>query len=414
MADFAYKAADASGRIVEGQIEARAAEEAFRRLVDQGLTPVGVFDRSVAASPPVAAGAGQVGRRLRLLGGDRPTRGDVLAITSELAVMLRAGLPLDGALRVLMSMDHRPAVAALIAQLLESVKGGMPLSRALAGRNDLFGAFYVNMVRSGEASGQLGVVLTRLVEHLERMRALRENVTSALIYPGILLAVAVLSVAGILVFIVPQFESLFRDASEALPLSTRLVLAAGHLVRNYGVHLLTGAVVVGVVFARWLRSASGQLWWQARLARLPVLGRIRHEYDLARFSRTFGTLLANGVPILTALGIAGETVEDRRLRESIKAVAPRVKSGGRLAEALNRSGVFEPLAINLVRVGEETGGLDRMMLELASILDRKVETGIKRGLTLIEPIMILALGLIIAVVIVSILMGILTVNELAL
>jgi len=413
MAEFAYKAANAGGGVVEGRIEARSREEAIRRLVDQGLTPVGVFDRA-AAPPAAAAGAARRTRRRWLAGGDNPSRAEILALTSELAVMLRAGLPLDGALRVLLGMDHRPPVAALVAQILESVKGGTPLSRALAARGELFGPFYVNMVRSGEASGQLGAVLTRLVEHLERMRALRESVVSALIYPAILLSVAVLSVLAILVFIVPQFEQLFRDAKEALPLATRLVLGAGHLVLDYGVLLLVASVLGGYAFARWLRSTAGQRWWQARLARLPVLGRVRHDYNLARFTRTFGTLLANGVPILTALGIAGETLEDVQLRDSIKGVTPKVKSGGRLAEALAATGSFEPLAINLVRVGEETGTLDRMVLELAIVLDRKVETGIKRGLTLLEPLLILGLGLVIAVVIVSILMGILTVNELAL
>jgi general secretion pathway protein F len=409
MPEFAYKAASNAGGLVEGRIEARSRDEAIRRLVDQGLTPVGVFDGAVAPAP---VGARQ-GRRRWSFGADRPTRADVLALTSELAVMLRAGLPLDNALRVLLGMEHRPSVAKLIGEILDAVKGGMPLSRALAKRSDLFGPFYVNMVRSGEASGQLGAVLTRLVEHLERMRALRESVVSALIYPGILVTVAVLSVLAILVFIVPQFEQLFRDARQALPLSTQLILIIGDLVKGYGAYLLAAAFLGGFVVLRWLRSPGGRRWWQARLAQLPVLGRVRHEYNLARFTRTFGTLLGNGVPILTALGIAAETVEDERLRESIQAVAPKVKSGGRLAEALQATGSFEPLAINLVRVGEETGSLDKMVLELASILDRKVETGIKRGLTLLEPALILGLGLVIAVVIVSILMGILTVNELA-
>jgi general secretion pathway protein F len=410
MPDFAYKAADASGRVIEGQIDARTRDEALRRLIDQGLTPVGISDRAGVATG--SAPRRRSALRLRL-GPDRPGRADVMAFSSELAVMLRAGLPLDAALRVLLAMDHRPVVAELIGAIHEAVKGGMPLSRALANRTELFGAFYVNMVRSGEASGQIGAALTRLVEHLERMRALRESVTSALIYPAILLAVALLSVIGILVFIVPQFETLFRDAGAALPLSTRAIVAVGQFIVAYGAYLLAGLIVLGVLLARWLRSAAGQRWWQACLAQLPILGTIRHEYDLARFTRTFGTLLANGVPILTALGIAGETVADERLRASIGSVAPKVKSGGRLAQALDGTGQFEALAINLVRVGEETGTLDRMMLELAAILDRKVEVGIKRGLTLLEPVMILTLGLFIAAVIVSILLGILTVNDLA-
>lgn len=410
MSEFAYKAADSSGRVIEGQIEARSRDEALRRLADQGLTPVGISESGSPAgdaAPPVRA------RRRLYFGRDRARAGDVHALTSELAVMLRAGLPLDGALRVMLSMDHRPPVATLLAQILEAVKGGAPLSRALAAHGELFGAFYVNMVRSGEASGQLAAVLTRLVEHLERMRALRESVLSTLLYPAILLVVAVLSVIGILVFIVPQFESLFRDAKQALPFSTQMVLATGHFVVGYGAYLLAALVLLGYVALRWLRSSKGRLWWQGRLARLPLLGRIRHEYNLARFARTFGTLLGNGVPILTALGIAGETIEDDRLRDAMKSVAPRVKSGVRLAEAVQKTGVFEPLAVNLVRVGEETGHLDRMVLELAGVLDRKVEVGIKRGLTLLEPVLILGLGLVVAVVIVSLLLGILTINELA-
>ena len=412
MAEFAYKVADAGGRVVEGQVEARSREEALRRLIDQGMTPIDITGGSATGPGAAAVARRPQGRRFSF-GPDRPRRADVLAFTSELAVMLRAGLPLDGAIKVLLGMDHRPAVAALLSEILESIKGGMPLSRALAAHGELFGSFYVNMVRSGEASGQLGTAMSRLVEHLERMRALRDSVVSALIYPGVLLSVAVLSVIGILVFVVPQFESLFREAKEALPLSTRFMLAAGNAVRGYGAALLAALAAFILLMARWLKTSPGQRWWQARLAMMPVLGRVRRDYNLARFARTFGTLLGNGVPILTALGIAGETVDDARLRDSIAGAVPRVKSGGRLAEAFQATTSFEPMAINLVRVGEETGTLDRMLLELATILDRKVETGIKRGLTLLEPILILSLGVVVALVIVSLLMGILTINELA-
>jgi general secretion pathway protein F len=341
-------------------------------------------------------------------------RADVQALTSELAVMLRAGLPLDGALRILLRMVQRAPVAALLTQILESVKGGAPLSRALAERKDLFGPFYVNMVRSGEASGQLGAVLTRLVEHLEKMGALRESVTSALIYPGILLGVAILSLTGILVFVVPQFEPLFRDARAALPLATRLMLAVSRFVVANGMYLLAGLVTVVVLLVRWLRTPGGRRWLDARLSRLPVLGRIRQEYNQAQFSRTLGTLLGNGVPILAALEIGSDTVEDQTLHDAIRSTLPHVKSGGRLAEGLQKTGRFEPLAINLIRVGEETGGLDRMMLELSAILDRRVEVGIKRGLAIIEPVLIIVLGLFVALVIVSLLLGILTMNDLAL
>jgi general secretion pathway protein F len=191
------------------------------------------------------------------------------------------------------------------------------------------------------------------------------------------------------------------------------MLAASRFVRTYGLYLVAGVFLFVYAMWRWLKTQPGQRAWHSWLARLPVLGRIRHEYNLARFSRTFGTLLNNGVPILTALGIAVETIEDEPLRESVKTATPRVKSGGRLADALVTTGKFEPLAINLVRVGEETGGLDKMVLELASILDRKVEIGIKRGLTLLEPVLILLLGVFVAAMIISLLLGILAMNDLA-
>ncbi len=412
MPDFAYKAADGRGRVIEGKLEAKSRDDALRRLADQGLTPVGIFDRvASAAAPAQVAPRGRAARfRLRP---DRVGRADVQAFTSELAVMLRAGLPLDSALRILLSMVQRPPVTSLLTRILESVKGGAPLSRALAEHKDHFGPFYVNMVRSGEASGQLGAVLSRLVDHLERMRALRESVTSALLYPGILLGIAIVSIFGILVFVVPQFESLFRDAKDALPLATRVMLAASRFTIAYGVYLLVAVALLMVVFARWLNSPAGRRWRDERLNRLPVLGRIRREYNQARFAHTFGTLLGNGVPILTALGIAAETIEDHGLREAVTGTMPQVKSGGRLADALQKTGAFEPLAINLIKVGEETGSLDRMMLELATILDRNVEVGIKRGLTLLEPALIIALGLFVAMVIVSLLLGILTINDLA-
>ena len=412
MPDFGYKAANAGGRVVEGQIEAKSRDDALRRLAYQGLTPVAVFDRAAGAVALKDTGKPKAAMHLSF-GRDRVKRTDVMALTSELAVMLRAGLPLDNALRIMLSMDQRPPIANLLSDILAAVKGGMPLSRALSAHPQLFGSFYVNMVRSGEASGKLGAVLTRLVEHQERMRELRDSVGSALIYPAILMVIAVLSVVGILVFVVPQFESLFRDAKQALPLSTSVMLAASRFTIANGLYLLAGLGLVVILVWRWLRTSSGQRSWHGVLARLPILGRIRNEYNLGRFARTFGTLLNNGVPILTALGIAVETVEDDPLREAIKTAAPKVKSGGRLADALNATHRFEPLAINLVKVGEETGSLDKMVLEMAAILDRKVEIGIKRGLTLLEPVLILILGVFVATMIVSLLLGILAMNDLA-
>ncbi|PWW43752.1 general secretion pathway protein F [Melaminivora alkalimesophila] len=418
MPDFVWRAATAAGKVEEGRLSAPSSAAALRQLREQGLTPLRIDD---AASAPAsigraagAAASAPAGAVPRARQGKGPVNAaDVLALTSELAIMLRAGLALDNALRVLIDMSHKPSVGALVQGILDAVKGGTPLSRALAAHPGLFNDFYVNMVRSGEVSGQMSAVLDRLVEHMERQRALRESVVSATIYPAILLAVAVLSLVAMLGFVVPQFEKLFTDMGDALPLPTRVVMEMGRAFRQYG--LLIGAAAVGgvMLLLRWLRSPAGRQWWQARLLGLPLVGRLAQRYQLTLFARSLGTLLGNGVPMLTALHIATDTVGNAVLRQALAKVAPIVKEGGKVVQAVSATGIFEPLAINLIRVGEETGRIGPMMLELSNILNREVETGIKRLLTLVEPVLILVLGVLIAAIIVSILLGILSINDLA-
>ena len=415
MPEFAWRAADASGQISEGRVEAASAHAATRQLRERGLVPVSVSDADPAASAARAAvpRAGPVVRKSLHRKSGPVTQAEVLTLTSELSVMLRAGLALANALRVLIDMSLRPPVAKVLQQILDDVKHGSPLSVALARERALFGEFYLNMVRSGEASGQLSSVLQRLVEHMERLRALRESVISATIYPAILLFVAVVSLVAMLGFVVPQFEKLFNDLGDALPLATRIVMQLGRGFREWGlvIGVVLGLAVWGA--ARWLRLPAGTAWWQARVLRLPLLGGLLLKYQLNLFSRTLGTLLGNGVPMLSALHIATDTMGNQLLRNRLASVAPAVKEGGRLVDALSATGIFEPLAVNLVRVGEETGRIGPMMLELANILDREVETGIRRALTLVEPLLIIVLGLLIASIIVSILLGILSINDLA-
>ena len=418
MPDYVWRAATAAGKVEEGRLSAPSSAAALKQLRDQGLTPLRIDDAATAAAAGVSVGAANEGSGGLAPSKTRQAKGsvnaaDVMALTSELAIMLRAGLALDNALRVLIDMSHKPSVAALVQGILDAVKGGTPLSRALAAHRGLFSDFYINMVRSGEVSGQMSAVLDRLVEHMERQRALRDSVISATIYPAILLGVAVLSLVAMLGFVVPQFEKLFTDMGDALPLPTRVVMVMGHTFRQYG--LVIGVVVVagGTLLVRWLKSPAGRQWWQSRLLRVPLMGRLALKYQLTLFSRSLGTLLGNGVPMLTALHIATETVGNTVLRQALARVAPIVKEGGKVVQAISATGIFEPLAINLIRVGEETGRVGPMMLELSNILNREVETGIKRLLTLVEPVLILVLGVLIAAIIVSILLGILSINDLA-
>lgn len=415
MPEYVWRAAQAGGQVLEGRVDAPSVALAMKQLRARGLTPLSLGDAAAVGAPQVTAtgGAKAVAKSI-----PRSSRGpvlsaDVLALTTELSIMLRAGLPLDNSLRVLIEMSHKPTVMALLTQVLGDVKGGTPFSKALAQHGALFGDFYINMVRSGEASGQLSAVLARLVEHMERLRALRDSVVSSIIYPAILLGVAVLSLVGMLGFVVPQFEKLFTDMGDALPLPTRLVMMLGRAFAEYGLVLGIGAVLIVWGSSRWLRSPGGQLWWQTLALRLPLVGKLLLKYELTLYARSLGTLLGNGVPLLTALRIANDTVRNAVLRKSLVRIPPIVKEGGKVVDALRATQIFEPLAINLIRVGEETGRIGPMMLELATILNRDVENGIKRSLTLVEPVLILVLGVLIASIIVSILLGIMSINDLA-
>lgn len=395
MPAFTYKAVGRDGKAQQGVIEAEGLDLATRQLRSRGLTPLKIQEgEDQAQTKP-------------------PTRQEVLSMTSELSVLLRAGLPLDRALKVLIDMDGQPRMRAVLSELLKAVKGGKSLSLALQPFDGIFGSFYLSMVRAGEASGQLSAVLERLVEHLESAKATRDSIVSALIYPAILLVVAVLSVVVMLGFVVPQFETLFNDMGEALPAMTKAVIAAAEFIKAWGLLLAILVAVLGLLLQRWAASEQGKTVLDTRLLALPIAGSIAFEYEMAKFARTVGTLLANGVSLLKAIQIANETVGNIPLREGLEVLPPAVKAGKRMSVALDETEMFTPMVIQMTRVGEESGRLDDMMLELAAVFEDHVASGVKRLLTLLEPVLILTMGFIIALIIISILMGILSVNDLA-
>lgn len=401
MAQFSYKAIGRDGKSLNGVIEAEGLELASRQLRGQGLT-------LLKLEPGAAAVAANARRE-----GKAPGRQEILSMTSEMAVLLRAGLPLDRALKVLIDMASLPQMHQLLTELLTAVKGGKALSQAMAPHEKLFGTFYLSMVRSGETSGQLSEVLDRLVEYLEDAKTTRESVVSALIYPAILLVVSVLAVVLMLGFVVPQFETLFEDMGEALPTLTRMVINAADFIKSYGWLILAVAIGLGVYLRHWAGTEEGKISLHRLMLKLPVAGGILFEFELSKFARTVGTLVGNGVSLLKAISIAIDTVDNRVIKDSLQVLPPAVKSGTRMSVALEDSGMFTPMVIQMIRVGEESGSLDQMMLELAKVFDEHVNTGIKRGLALLEPVLILGMGFVIAVIIIAILMGILSVNDLA-
>jgi len=402
MATFQYKAATASGEIVNGALSAATREHVIAELQALGHIPIRV-DETVASIAPK--------RRLQLR--RRKVSADqVSEATRELSTLLHAGLPLDRALAVMTSLSAGEPLGAMLGDVRSRVKEGATLADAMQAQGALFSRFYISLLRAGESGGALESVLERLADHLERSKAMRGALTSALIYPAILVVVAIVSIFILLGYVVPQFTQMFEGVGQALPLSTRITIAAGETLQSYG-WVLVVLVAGGLWFMRGqLANPKSAYKWHAWLLRLPFLGAITVKIEVARFAHTLSTLLQNGIPLLKALTIVKDTMANRVLAAGIENVAGSLKEGQSLADPLAAVPHFPAFAVHMIRVGEETGELEDILLKVADAYDRDTQVTIKRTLTLLEPMLILILGAIIAAVIISILVAILSINEL--
>jgi len=405
---YRYKAVNNAGDVAAGELDAANESEIVERLRDQGLMPMQV----VAAAGDRAAGGQAGARRKSLFAPRRVTRGHVLSITRELATLLHAGLPLDRALEILIGLASAEPVAVLLQNVRDSVRGGKSLSQALDMHRDVFSRFYVNIVRAGEAGGALGVVLSRLADTMERNKELRESVVSALIYPTILIFVAVASIMVLLVFVVPTFQQTFQQAGKALPLPTQIVILVGTSLRHYWWAMLAFVIAAVWLFRRHLKRPEVRYRWDRRLLRAPLLGDLLSKVEVARFSRTLATLLGNGVTLLSGLSIVKETMTNSVLANALDGVVTRLREGKGFGRPLLETGIYPRLATQMILVGEESGRLEEMLVRVADVFDREVATSIKRFLAVLEPVMILTLAVMVLAIVLSILMGIVGMSEL--
>ncbi len=404
MPQFRYKAISATGETLEGEMEAPDQAAVVQRLQSAGHLPI-------STDSAAAAGAGSVLSR-DLFARRRANRRDVQMLTRELATLVHAGLPLGRSFEILIDLNDEPVVSALLEAILESISGGASLADAMAEQSGIFPRYYLSMIQAGEAGGTLDVVLARLSDFMERSQAMRESVRSALIYPVILVAMSLIAVVILLSVVVPRFRPLFEDAGQALPISTQIVVGLGDAFAHYW-WLILGLVVVAGVALRWqLARPAFRLGWDRMLLALPLLGDVIVRAEVARFARTLGTLIGNGVGLLGALSLATNTVGNSSLASNLEEVSDAVRQGRPLAEPLRRSGQFPPLATHLISVGEETGRLEDMLLKAAEIYDQEVSRAIERMLALLVPVLTIVLGLVIAGIIGSILAAILSVYQL--
>jgi len=410
---FRYKAVNAAGAVATGELDAANESEIVERLRDQGMLPMQVAQAAGAGTAASASGAAaDPAPRGRWFASKTVTRDQLLSMTRELATLLQAGLPLDRALEILISLAASPPPMVLLQQIRDDVRGGKSLSQALDTRRDVFSRFYINIVRAGEAGGALGVVLTRLADTMERNKELRESVKSALIYPCILIGVAVLSVMVLLIWVVPQFEQTFAQAGKALPLATQVVIFLGTGLRYWWWAIAAFLIVLVWLVRRMLADPAVRLRFDARMLRLPLIGDLMTKVDVARFARTLATLLGNGVTLLSGLSIVRETVGNGVLAGALDGVIVRLREGKGFGRPLGETGVYPRLAVQMILVGEESGRLEEMLVRVADVYDREVQMAVKRFLAVLEPALILSLAVFVGGIVFSILLGVMGMSEL--
>jgi general secretion pathway protein F len=407
---YRYKAVAPGGAVSMGELDAANEGEILDRLRDQGLMPMQVVPASAGAVAAPARGEARAPRRL--FAQKRFTKDQLMAFTRELATLLRAGLPLDRALETLIGLTSTPFAASFLQGIRDEVRGGKAMSQALDARREVFDRFYVNIVRAGEAGGALATVLTRLADTMERNKELRETVKSALIYPIILIGVAVASVMILLIYVVPQFQQTFSQAGKALPLPTEVVIFVGTFLKKWWWALIAFAVLVVIFVRRKLGEPRFRSRYDARMLKLPLLGDLVAKIEVARFSRTLATLLGNGVTLLSALSIVKETMGNLVLATSLDGVTARLREGKGFGRPLLDTGQWPRLATQMILVGEESGRLEEMLGRVADVYDREVQVSVKRFLAVLEPALILGLAVLVGGIVFSILLGVMGMSEL--
>jgi len=386
---FTYRGRARGGRLITGQVEANTPLAVAAQLRERR-----VMATSVREKPEPL--------RLKIPGfGGRVKDKDLTVFTRQIATMINAGLPLVQSLEVLASQQLNKRFKGVLIKIREDVEGGSTFAASLKQHPTVFTPLYMSMVEAGEAGGFLDTVLNRLAGYIEKSMALRRKVKGAMIYPATIITVAVAVVIFLLIFVIPTFKALFEGFGAALPLPTRIVLELSRLVKT---HLLAGlGTLVGAVFGVrfYYRTEKGKKVIDSLLLRLPVIGPLIRKVSVAKFTRTLGTLLSSGVPILDGLNITARVAGNRVVEEAILKTRSSIAEGKTIADPLGASGIFPPMVVQMISVGEQTGALDSMLAKIADFYDAEVDQAVANLTTLLEPLMIVFLGVVVGGVIIA-------------
>ncbi len=398
MSTFKYRLLTATSGVIEGEKEAASKPDLIGELRKSGhiILSISQVDKS------------------KTKGGfyNRANKKAVLPFTQELATLLEGGIPIDKSLSILLSGEGKSTMKNVIEDLLNGIKSGKSFAEALTNHARLFSNVYINMVRAGEEGGVLPQVLKRLGAFQERLQKVRGEIISAMIYPLLLSSTGILSVGALIVYVIPKFAQIFEGMGISLPFSTMVLMGMSRFFIRYGWILVIAAVIAFFAYKKAMRDRTTSTKVDQKKLRLPILGNLLWKTQISRFSRTLGTLLENGVPMLKSMDIVKDVLSNQYLSDVLSSVKGNVKEGAGLTVSLAQKGFLPEIAVHLLKVGEETGNLDKMLLKVADNFDADVEQRMKRLVTMVEPVLILLMGAVIGVIVISMLTAILSVNDL--
>lgn len=407
MALYEYTGLSDTGKSVKGMREADSQKTLRAMLRKEGVYLTSV---SVATSKTGKESEEQDAKRFFL---GRVSTDDIAIMTRQLATLVGAGIPLVEALAALVEQVEHPRLRRIISQVKQRVNEGASLADALGDHAKIFSNLYINMIRAGESSGALDVVLVRLADFTESQAKLKSKITGSLAYPIVMMVVAVIIVGVLFTSVIPKVTAIFADMNVTLPFYTRALIFVSDFTANYW-YVVIALVVLTVLATRaWLRTPKGTLSWHRAQLRLPVMGHLVRLIAMSRFSRTLSTLLSSGVPLLTAMDIVRAIVGNQVLQEVVEKARDSIREGESIASPLKRSGQFPPMVCHMIAVGEKTGQLEDMLKKVADTYDTQVESRVAALTSLLEPIMIVAMGGGVAFVVAAILMPILQLNTFA-
>ena len=394
MPTFSYRSTTREGAISEGLIEAADERSALLQLKKSGVIPLKVVKKKSAYRDKISW---------------RSAKNDLETFTTELFSLLNAGLPLDRSLNILAELADDKKMQDIIYSVLNSIRGGSTLSEALEKHPKVFSPLYVNMIRAGESSGALEIVLDKLNEFLESAKELKDHIFSALIYPTILVITGIISIIILVTYVIPKFSTIFSDMGDNLPLATKMLLEFSNIMQSIW-WIIVLMIVFGVIaFRNYIKTEKGRYNWDA--VKLKMMGDVIFKLETARFCRTLGALIRNGVPLLAAVKNSKDVVGNRVISSGLDKISKGIKEGQGIAKPLSEANIFPQLALSMIKVGEETGQLDTMLLKVANAYEKSLKVSIKRFVSFLEPALILGMGLLTGFIVISMLMAIFSMTD---